>query len=122
MKVSLCAHALLIPVLKVALQAPLQGRVEQLDRFAEYVALLEEPTQKMPAVLLEEPEPTKKIPVGPGLWQTVSQQTLSGGGGTSLSAVRLAIILNRAVSIKDVISHPILADLARLIDSRSELC
>jgi amino acid adenylation domain-containing protein len=41
-------------------------------------------------------------------------------GGTSLSAVRLAIVLNRAVSLKDVISHPTLADLAGLVDSRSE--
>jgi amino acid adenylation domain-containing protein len=41
-------------------------------------------------------------------------------GGTSLSAVRLAIILDRAVSLKDVTRHPILADLARLVDGRSE--
>ena len=41
-------------------------------------------------------------------------------GGTSLSAVRLAIILERAVSLKDVTRHPILADLARLVDGRSE--
>lgn len=41
-------------------------------------------------------------------------------GGTSLSAVRLAIILDRAVSLKDVARHPILADLARLVDGRSE--
>lgn len=39
-------------------------------------------------------------------------------GGTSLSAVRLVIILGRVVTIKDVIHHPILADLARLVDSR----
>ncbi|WP_373324574.1 non-ribosomal peptide synthetase [Reticulibacter mediterranei] len=42
-------------------------------------------------------------------------------GGTSLSAVRLIITLGRVVSIKDVIHHPILADLARLIDGRSVL-
>ncbi|WP_406634333.1 non-ribosomal peptide synthetase [Amycolatopsis sp. WGS_07] len=40
-------------------------------------------------------------------------------GGTSLSAVKLAIALNRAVSIKDVARHPVLADLAALLDSRS---
>ncbi|MCG3753038.1 MULTISPECIES: amino acid adenylation domain-containing protein [unclassified Amycolatopsis] len=40
-------------------------------------------------------------------------------GGTSLSAVKLAIALDRAVSIKDVAKHPVLADLAALIDSRS---
>lgn len=41
-------------------------------------------------------------------------------GGTSLSGVRLAIALNREVSIKDLTEHPILADLAALIDGRSE--
>src|SRR5207249_888743 len=41
-------------------------------------------------------------------------------GGTSLSAVRLAIALDRAVSLKDLTGHPILADLATLIDGRSE--
>jgi amino acid adenylation domain-containing protein len=41
-------------------------------------------------------------------------------GGTSLAAVRLAIILERRISLKDIISHPILADLARLIDGRFE--
>ena len=39
-------------------------------------------------------------------------------GGTSLSAVKLAITLNRAVSLKDLTRHPILADLAGLIDGR----
>ena len=40
-------------------------------------------------------------------------------GGTSLSAVRLAIALDRAVSLKDVIRHPVLADLAALLDDRT---
>ncbi len=39
-------------------------------------------------------------------------------GGTSLSGLRLAIALERAVSFKDLVGHPILADLAALIDSR----
>ncbi len=39
-------------------------------------------------------------------------------GGTSLSGLRLAIALDRAVSFKDLAGHPILADLATLIDSR----
>jgi acyl-coenzyme A synthetase/AMP-(fatty) acid ligase len=39
-------------------------------------------------------------------------------GGTSLSGLRLAIALDRAVSFKDLTGHPILADLAALIDSR----
>ncbi len=41
-------------------------------------------------------------------------------GGTSLSAVKLVIALDRAVSLKDVTHHPVLADLAALIDGRSE--
>jgi amino acid adenylation domain-containing protein len=41
-------------------------------------------------------------------------------GGNSLSAVRLAIALDRAVSLKDVTRHPVLADLAELVDGRSE--
>jgi len=40
-------------------------------------------------------------------------------GGTSLSALRLAIALDRAVSVKDLADHPILADLATLVDDRS---
>src|SRR5881296_2246142 len=41
-------------------------------------------------------------------------------GGTSLSAVKLVISLERAVSFKDLTGHPILADLAALIDGRCE--
>jgi amino acid adenylation domain-containing protein len=41
-------------------------------------------------------------------------------GGTSLSAVKLAITLDRKVSLKDVTHHPVLADLAGLVDGRSE--
>ncbi|HWU11736.1 MAG TPA: amino acid adenylation domain-containing protein [Streptomyces sp.] len=40
-------------------------------------------------------------------------------GGTSLSAVKLAIALDRAVSLPDLMAHPVLADLAELVDSRS---
>jgi hypothetical protein len=32
--------------------------------------------------------------------------------------VKLAVALDRVVSLKDVIRHPVLADLAALIDSR----
>ena len=39
-------------------------------------------------------------------------------GGTSLSALKLAITLGRAVSFKDLINHPILADLATLVDDK----
>ena len=39
-----------------------------------------------------------------------------GRGGTSLSAVKLAVTLGRAVSLKDITGHPILADMARLLD------
>jgi amino acid adenylation domain-containing protein len=41
-------------------------------------------------------------------------------GGTSLAAVKLVIALNRAVSLKELTRHPVLADLARLVDGRSE--
>jgi amino acid adenylation domain-containing protein len=40
-------------------------------------------------------------------------------GGTSLSALKLVIALDRAVSFKDLTDHPILADLATLVDDRS---
>jgi hypothetical protein len=40
-------------------------------------------------------------------------------GGTSLSALKLVITLDRAVSFKDLTGHPILADLATLVDDRS---
>jgi hypothetical protein len=39
-------------------------------------------------------------------------------GGTSLSAVRLAVALDRAVSVEDLTTHPILADQAALIDEK----
>src|SRR3989475_1496748 len=39
-------------------------------------------------------------------------------GGTSLSALRLAIALERAVSFKELTGHPILADLAMLVDDK----
>jgi amino acid adenylation domain-containing protein len=39
-------------------------------------------------------------------------------GGTSLSAVKLAITLDRAVSLKEVTRHPILADLAGVVDGK----
>ncbi|HEX6810010.1 MAG TPA: amino acid adenylation domain-containing protein [Planctomycetota bacterium] len=41
-------------------------------------------------------------------------------GGTSLSALRLATKLDRAVSLKDLNEHPVLADLAALIDARRD--
>ncbi|MBL1084169.1 amino acid adenylation domain-containing protein [Streptomyces actinomycinicus] len=37
-------------------------------------------------------------------------------GGTSLSAVKLSIALDRAVSLKDITRHPVLADLAALLE------
>ena len=40
-------------------------------------------------------------------------------GGTSLAALRLVIELNRAVSVADLTEHPVLAELARLVDARS---
>ena len=46
-------------------------------------------------------------------------------GGTSLSAVKLAITLDRAVSLKELMRHPVLADLAELVErasARPERC
>ena len=40
-------------------------------------------------------------------------------GGTSLSAVKLAVTLDRVVSLKEVTAHPVLADLAGVVDGRS---
>lgn len=40
-------------------------------------------------------------------------------GGTSLLAVKLAIALNRVLALPDLTAHPVLADQAALIDSRS---
>jgi amino acid adenylation domain-containing protein len=40
-------------------------------------------------------------------------------GGTSLSALKVAIALDRAVSLKDLFAQPVLADLAALVDHRS---
>ncbi|OZM79334.1 non-ribosomal peptide synthetase [Pseudonocardia sp. MH-G8] len=39
-------------------------------------------------------------------------------GGSSLTAVKLAVALDRVVSLKDVIAHPVLADLAEVVDRR----
>jgi hypothetical protein len=36
-------------------------------------------------------------------------------GGTSLSAVKLAIAMDRAVALKDIAEHPVLADLAEML-------
>jgi len=41
-------------------------------------------------------------------------------GGTSLSAEKLAVNLDRVFSLKDLTGHPVLADLAALVDGRSE--
>jgi hypothetical protein len=44
------------------------------------------------------------------------QDSFFDRGGTSLSAVKLAVALDRAVSLRDVIRFPVLADLAGLLD------
>ena len=41
-------------------------------------------------------------------------------GGTSLSAVKLGVTLDRVFSLKDLTGHPVLADLAALVDGRSK--
>ena len=40
-------------------------------------------------------------------------------GGTSLTAIRLGIALGPAVSLQDLIDHPVLADLASLVERRT---
>ncbi|MET1035352.1 MAG: amino acid adenylation domain-containing protein [Arthrobacter sp.] len=47
------------------------------------------------------------------------QDSFFGLGGTSLSAVKLVVLLKRAVSLKDVMRTPVLADLATLLDTSS---
>ena len=46
------------------------------------------------------------------------QDNFFARGGTSLSAVKLAITLDRAVSLQDLTLQPVLADLADLIDGK----
>jgi len=41
-------------------------------------------------------------------------------GGTSLSAVQLAISLGRALALKDIVAHPVLADLALILQTRTQ--
>ena len=41
-------------------------------------------------------------------------------GGSSLTAVKLAIATGRVVSLKDITRHPVLAELAALVDGRSD--
>lgn len=40
-------------------------------------------------------------------------------GGTSLSALKLVVALERRISLRELIEHPVLADLAELVDARS---
>jgi amino acid adenylation domain-containing protein len=40
-------------------------------------------------------------------------------GGSSLLAVKLAIALDRAISLKELTTHPVLADMAGLVDGKS---
>jgi amino acid adenylation domain-containing protein len=62
------------------------------------------------------------------LWSTVlgvpaeriaRETSFVEAGGTSLSAVRLAAALDRAVSLRDIARTPVLADLAALLDERT---
>jgi amino acid adenylation domain-containing protein len=47
------------------------------------------------------------------------QDSFFDKGGNSLSAVKVVIALDRAVSLKDLTRHPMLADLAATVDGRS---
>ncbi len=83
------------------------------------------------AVELAQAEDGYSAPVTPteqrlaGAWATVlgvpadrigRQDSFFALGGTSLSAVKLAVALDRAVALKDIVGTPVLADLADLVD------
>ncbi|MFK0297540.1 thioesterase domain-containing protein, partial [Streptomyces sp. NPDC090442] len=59
--------------------------------------------------------------LGTGEEQVGRRDHFFGRGGTSLSALKLVIALDRAVTLKELTSHPVLADLAELLDERGEL-
>ena len=84
---------------------------------------------------LEVPDVNRQAPVTPterrlaAAWATVlgiAEDSVGRGdhffdlGGSSLSAVKLAIAMKRVVSLKDVTRHPVLADLAGLVDGRAD--
>jgi hypothetical protein len=86
------------------------------------------------ATELEAPAAGREAPVGPteirvaAAWARVldtepeligRQDNFFESGGTSLTAVKLVIALQRQVSLKEVIACPVLADLARLLDERT---
>ncbi|MFT4470074.1 non-ribosomal peptide synthetase [Arthrobacter sulfonylureivorans] len=48
-----------------------------------------------------------------------AQDSFFALGGTSLSAVKLAVLLKRAVSIKDIMQSPVLSDMAALLEASS---
>ena len=52
--------------------------------------------------------------------QIGTQDSFFDLGGTSLTALKLVIALDRAVTFKDLTAHPSLADLAALLDQRGE--
>jgi amino acid adenylation domain-containing protein len=56
--------------------------------------------------------------LGIGVDQVGRNDSFFDRGGTSLSAVKLAIALDRAVTIRDIKTHPHLVDLARLCEGK----
>lgn len=86
---------------------------EELDLIDEDYRALHTPTEQRMAAAWAEVLSIPQVGIG-------RQDHFFERGGTSLSAVRLAIVLNRAVSLRDITHHPILADLASLIDGKSE--
>ena len=58
--------------------------------------------------------------LGLGETQISRRDNFFDRGGSSLLAVKLAITLDRTVSLKDLTGHPVLADMAALIDGKSE--
>jgi len=49
-----------------------------------------------------------------------SDDNFRSRGGTSLGAVKVVVAFDRDVTLREVADHPVLADLARLLDSRRE--
>ena len=81
-------------------QSPHPGRTAPLTSTEQYIADAWEAVLDIPAAHLDR------------------NDNFFDQGGTSLSAVKLAIILNRRVSLRDITEHPTLADLAGLVQQR----
>jgi amino acid adenylation domain-containing protein len=93
---------------------------KKLTSLAEELAVLEE-DYEAPATTTERRLATAWAAVlGIPLEQIGRRDNFFDRGGTSLSAVKLAIAVDRAVSLKDLTRYPVLADLAALVDGATK--